>query len=187
VRRRRPAAGAAVLAVSLATGVIGGAARADSVHLYSYDPADVETRHAAGPLTFMFRKGLLHTTVLNLRSTEATATANLRPADEKALGPGGLAGALGSEPAERSLYQVEPGDEGAALISAFCPGARRAWMAFGPLKLNRDLTVRVIGAPAAGRAKLCRTLRFSFHGEWLLPPGRQIDPRELQRGRYPGT
>lgn len=177
----RPAA-AALLAVSLA-----GPARADTMHLYSYDPADAETRHAAGPLTFTFRKGLLHTTVLNLRSTEATATAYLHPADEKALGPGGLARALGPEPAERALYKVEPAEEGAALISAFCPGAARAWMAFGPLKLNRDLTVRVIGAPAVGPAKLCRTLRFSFHGEWLLPPGRSIDPRMLEHGRYPGT
>jgi hypothetical protein len=173
--------------VLLALTLGAAAARADTVHLYSYDPADAATRLAAGPLTFTFRKGLLHTTVLNLRSTEATATAYLHPADEKALGPHGLAGALGAEPEERGLYRVEPADEGAALISAFCPGAARAWMAFGPLKLNRDLTVRVIGAPAAGPAKLCRTLRFSFHGEWLLPPGRSIDPRSLQRGHYPGS
>jgi hypothetical protein len=175
------------IGVLLALNLGAVAARADTVHLYSYDPADAETRHASGPLTFTFRKGLLHTTVLNLRSTEATATAYLHPADERALGPHGLAGALGAEPAERGLYQVEPADEGAALISAFCPGAARAWMVFGPLKLNRDLTVRVIGAPAAGPAKLCRTLRFSFHGEWLLPPDRTIDPRQLQHGRYPGT
>jgi hypothetical protein len=166
---------------------LGGGARADALHLYSYDPADAETRHASGPLTFTVRKGLLHTTVLNLRSTEATATAYLRAADEKALGPRGLAGALGAEPAERGLYQVETKDEGAALISAFCPGATRAWMAFGPVKFDRDLTVRVIGAPASGAPKLCRTLRFSFRGEWLLPPGRAIDPRSLERSRYPGT
>jgi len=165
-----------------------GAARADTLHLYSYDPADAETRHTAGPLTFTVRKGLLHTTVLNLRSTEAAATADLRAADEKALGPRGLAGALGAEPAERGLYQVEAKDDGPALISAFCPGASRAWMAFGPVKFDRDLTVRVIGAPASGPAKLCRTLRFSFHGEWLtLPTTPPIDPRSLSRNRYPGT
>lgn len=182
MRRETLALSVALLAASLA-----GVARADTVHVYSYDPADADTRHAAGPLTFMVRKGLLHTTVLNLRSTEATATAYLRPADEKVLGPRGLAGALGAQAGERGLYQVEAKDEGAALISAFCPGAARAWMAFGPVKFDRDLTVRVIGAPAAGPAKLCRTLRFSFHGEWLQPPGRAIDPRELERGRYPGT
>jgi hypothetical protein len=164
------------------------AARADSLHLYSYDPADAATVRAAGPLTFAFRKGLLHTTLLNLRSTVAPATAYLRPADERALGRGGLARALGGQPAERNLYEVEPDEQGAALISAFCPGAKRAWMAFGPLRLNRDLNIQVVGAStASGEAKLCRTLRFSFRGEWRLPPGRQIDPRDLEHGRYPGT
>jgi hypothetical protein len=178
---------AATIALLLSLGQ-SGAARADTVHLFSYDPADADTRRAAGPLTFTVRKGLLHTTVLNLRSTEAVATAYLRPADEKVLGRGGLAAALGAKPVEGGLYQVEAKDDGPALISAFCPGAARAWMAFGPVKFDRDLTVRVIGAPAAGPAKLCRTLRFSFHGEWLAPPtGPAINARELERGRYPGT
>jgi hypothetical protein len=177
---------AAVVAVGLA---LAGAARADSFHLYSYDPADDATRQAAGPLTFTFRKGLLHTTVLNLMSTVAKATAYLRPTDERVLGRGGLVAAAGPAAAsDHDLYEVQPAEEGAALISAFCPGARRAWMAFGPLKLNRDLSVLVLGTPkAGGPPHLCRTLAFRFHGEWLLPPGRSIDPRDLQFGRYPGT
>ena len=180
------AAGFAAMSLGLA---LAGAASADSLHLYSYDPADAATRQAAGPLTFTFRKALLHTTVLKLMSTEATATAWLRPADDRALGRGGLPGVAGAESArDRDLYEVQPADEGAALISAFCPGAGRAWLAFSPLKLNRDLTVLVVGAPAAGGApRLCRTLAFRFHGEWLLPPGRGIDPRDLEFGRYPGT
>lgn len=159
-----------------------GGARADSVHLYSYDPADATTRQAAGPLTFTVKKGLFHTTVLNLRSTEATATAFVRRADEKALGRNARAAA-----AAGALYEVEGVDDGAALISAFCPGASRAWMVFGPLRRNRDLTVLVVGAPkAGGPAALCRTLTFSFHGEWVLPPGRAFDPRDLEHSRYPG-
>jgi hypothetical protein len=187
---RRSAQDALALAVTAAilAGGLAGPALADTVHLYSYDPADADTRHAAGPLTFTVRKGLLHTTVLNLRSTEAAATAYLRPVDEKTLGRGGMAAAVGAEPIERGLYEVEAKEDGAALISAFCPGAARAWMAFGPLKFDRDLTVQVIGAPASGAAKLCRTLRFSFHGEWLAPPSAPpINPHELDRHRYPGT
>lgn len=174
-------------------GALGGvaamtcAARADSIHLYSYDPADPATRRAAGPVTFTLRKGLLRDTVLNLRSTNAPATAYLRRVDDKGLGPGGLRGALG-QTADRDLYEVEPADDGQALIAALCPGYPRAWMAFSPLKLNRDLTVEVLGKPGgAGKVKLCHTLSFSFHGEWLLPPGRTINPRELERGRYPGS
>ncbi len=160
---------------------------AASIHLYSYDPADEATRQASGALTFTFDKGLFHLTMLNVRSTEAQATAYLHRADERALGAGGLVRVAGSPPAARDLYEVEPAAEGAALIGALCPGAGRAWMAFGPVHLDQDLTVLVIGAPAGKPAKLCRTLRFTFHGEWLSPPGRPIDPRDLERARYPGS
>jgi hypothetical protein len=176
------------IALVLAIGSAAGGVRAENIHLYSYDPADPTTRQAAGPLTFTFRKGLFHNTVLNLRSTEATATAYLRPADERALGHGGLARAGDIDPYARDLYLVDPAEDGAALIAAFCPGASRAWMAFGALRFDHDLTVQVIGASTAdGAPKLCRTLRFAFRGEWTLPPGRRIDARELERGRYPGN
>ena len=60
-------------------------------------------------------------------------------------------------------------------------------MAFGPVKFDRDLTVLVVGTPSAGGPpKLCRTLRFSFHGEWVLPPGRPFNPHDLDQRRYPG-
>jgi hypothetical protein len=183
----RFAVAAAILILAFEGLAPTGAARADSVHLYSYDPADAPTRQAAGPLTFAFRKSLLRVTVLKLMSTEAQATAYLRPADERALGKGVTGTAGPAALRDRALYEVRPAEEGGALISAFCPGADRAWMAFGPIKLNRDLSVLVLGAPAGGPAKLCRTLAFRFHGEWLLPPGRPIDPRELEFGHYPGT
>ena len=122
---RRLSQVAIVAAAVLEAGLGAGSARADDLHIYSYDPADADTRLAAGPLTFTVKKGLLHTTVLNLRSTEAPATAYLRPADERALGQGGLAAAVGAQPAERELDQVEPAKEGAALIAASvrAPGA----------------------------------------------------------------
>jgi hypothetical protein len=178
---------AATLALVIAALGAPGAARADEIRLFSYDPADAATREASGALTFTFRKGLLRNTLINLRSTEAPATADLRRADEHALGRGGLSRVIGAQSAERDVYAVEHTDEGDALIAALCPGAAQAWMAFGQLHFDRDLTVRVIGAPAkGGAAKLCRTLKFSFHGEWRVPPTRAIDPRELERRRFPG-
>ena len=179
----------AFAAVAVAATLAAGAAATDSLHMYSYDPADAGTRAAAGPLTFTFSKGLLKNTVLNIRSTEAPATADLKRADERALGAHGLAGVIGARAPERDLYQVESADEGEALVSAFCPGAKRAWMAFGPLKFNRDLKVLVLGEPAKGGAvALCRTLSFAFHGEWAFPAGRPIDPREVAPpSRYPGA
>jgi hypothetical protein len=165
-----------------------GPARADNIHLYAYDPADSVTRQAAGPLTFTFKKGLLHNTLLNVMSTEAEATAVVRRVDDNALGHGGLAKMAGITTQERDLYEVESIEEGPAMISAFCPGSARAWMAIGPLRLNRDLTVLVIGQPEkGGGARLCKTLQFSFHGEWLGPPERAIDPRSLEPRRFPGA
>jgi hypothetical protein len=186
VKGRRAAFRRATRAIlASAATLMAGASAAGTIHLYSYDPADADTREAAGPLTFTFDKGLLHNTMLNVRSTEAEATAYLHRADDRVLGAGGLMRIAGSPAMARDLYEVEPSAEGSALIGAFCPGAARAWMAFGPVRLDRDLTVLVIGGPAGQPPKLCRTLHFYFHGEWLVPPGRSIDPRELERPRFP--
>ena len=175
--------------VALAAGLIAGPALADSLHMFSYDPADSGTRTAAGPLTFTFSKGLLRNTVLNIRSTEAPATADLKRVDERGLGRGGLNAVIGARAPERDLYQVETADQGEALVSAFCPGSKQAWMVFGRLKLNRDLKVLVLGEPAkGGPVTLCRTLSFAFHGEWAFPAGRPIDPRDVTPPtRYPGA
>lgn len=153
---------------------------ADAVRLYSYDPANDETRTAAGPLTFEFRQGLFHTTMISVRATEAQATAGLKSVRESDLGPTGLTSLIGAA-AERDLYEVKSDQDGAALIAAFCPGSTRAWMAFGKPRLSRDLRVYVL-APGAGGGpvRLCRTLDFSFHGAWRLPAGRtttsDLDP-----------
>jgi hypothetical protein len=154
------------MAVTLA----GGAAAA--THIYSYDPADAATREAAGPLTFEIHKPLIGPTkVLNLRSTVAAADADLKPATDRDLGPGGLAGLIGPRAAERQIYEIAPAEQGAALISALCPGAKRAWMAFSDFGFNEPLKIAVLSAPAApAKTRVCRTLAYDFHGEWSGPP-----------------
>lgn len=181
----KPSRVLAVAAAFCALG-LGGAARADSIHLYSFDPADAETVKAAGPLTFTVRRSLFRSTLLDLRSTTAPATAYLKRVDPRVLGPGRMVGASGLSAGERALYEVDPRAEGAALIAAFCPGASRAWIAAGPLRFDRPFSLLVIGAAGAGAPRLCRTLAFNFHGEWRAPPAvPRIDPRDLERGRYP--
>jgi hypothetical protein len=150
-----------VLVVALA---IVAPARADTMHFYSYDPGDTATRAAAGPVTLQVRKGLLHATVLNLRSTEAEATADLKPASPGSLGPGGLAGVTGVGSGERSLYAVGSADQGEALINALCPGAKRGWMALGKVGVNQDLSIAVIGQTPGQPPRLCHALAYSFHG-----------------------
>jgi len=160
----------AILATALAA--TASAAQAN-VRIFSYDPADAATQAAAGPLTFEFDQRLIFIKVLRVRSTQGQAAADLKPASEGALGPGGLTRLIGAQSHERDLYEVEAADQGADLIHAFCPGSTRAWMAFGKLAEDRDLTVRVLGdTPGGGPARLCRTFDFSFHGEWRVPEGR---------------
>jgi hypothetical protein len=172
----------ALVPLALAT-----SARAD-MHLYSYDPADDGSRDTAGPVTLQVRKGLLHTTVLNLRSTVAQATADLQPADEHALGGGGLAAVVPPGDGERDLYEVQKKDEGPELVAALCPGASRAWLAFSRIGMDRDLKIAVIGAAPGKPARLCHSLAYSFHGEWRAPPtGPILQERDLPHGRFPGS
>ena len=165
-----------------------GAAQASMMHLYSYDPADDGARDAAGPVTLQVRQGLFHTTVLNLRSTVAQATADLRPSDARALGGGGLAAVLPPGGEEQDLYEVQKKDEGSELVSALCPGASRAWLAFSRVGMDRDLKIAVIGAAPGKPARLCHVLAYSFHGEWRAPPtGLILRESDLPHGRFPGS
>jgi hypothetical protein len=158
---------------------LAGPARA-AVRVFSYDPVDDATRRVAGDLTFRFRQRLIFVTVLNIISTEGRAQADLKPADDKVLGHGGLSRLIGDNAPERDLYEVEPSDEGAEMIHAFCPGSARAWLAFSRMTEARPLRVQVIGDnPAGGPARLCHTLDFNFHGEWKLPSGPGVPERDL--------
>jgi len=182
----RRAAVCGLLCIALAALAVSAPARAANRRMFSYDPADDATRHVAGALTIEFNQHLASTSVLTVRSTEGDATARLAHAGEGGLGPGGLGRLIGGGAAERDLYAVLPADQGAAMIAAFCPGSRHAWMAFPRLRANRDIRIQVLGdSTAAGAARLCHTLRFSFHGEWRLPPGPQVDERLMRRPSFP--
>lgn len=176
---RTPKLRLACAAFLCAAAFAGSAAAA--VRIFSYDPADDATRHVAGDLTFEFSQRLIFTRVLDIHSTEGRASAELKPASERLLGPGGLSRLIGPGGRERDLYEVEPADQGVELIHAFCPGSSRAWLAFGRLVEGRPLRVRVIGDnPAGGPARLCQTLDFQFRGEWKQPSiSRSVPERDL--------
>ncbi len=156
-----------------------------SVRIFSYDPSDDATRRVAGDLTFRFKQRLIFVTVLNIISTEGKAQADLKPSDDKVLGHGGLSRLIGANAPERDLYEVEPGDEGAEMIHAFCPGSARAWLAFSRMVEARPLRVQVIGdSPAGGPARLCHTLDFNFRGEWKLPSGPGVRERDMIQPKH---
>lgn len=162
--RRSAALASFVLAL-----IAGGAAHA-SLRQLSFDPANAETKVAAGGITFLVSQGMFGQTVLKMRATEAKATADLTRADSAALGRGGLVGAIGPAASERTLYAIADKDDGPALVAALCPGSKHGWIALSRVAYGADLQAVVIG-DAPGGAHRCRTLDFTFHGEWRLPAG----------------
>jgi hypothetical protein len=173
------------LAIVAAATVAGSAAAA--TRIFSYDAGNDVTRRVAGDLTFQFNQRLIFTTVLNIRSTEGRASADLKPADEHVLGGGGLNRLVGAASQERDLYEVKANGEGVELIHAFCPGSSRAWLAFSRMVEARPLRVQVIGdTPGGGGARLCHTLDFNYRGEWKLPSSTPpIRPSDLKEPRFP--
>ena len=169
-RRRQIAAAVAGLAAGAALALAGPAAAAK--HVYSYDSATPLTRKMTeNGLTFVFDKGLMSQRVLKLIETHDVGQADLKPASEHDLGPGGLSALIGSEAHERDLYEITANGDGIALRRALCRGSDRAWLAFGRLKVGEDLRIQALGHdPVTGSIRLCMTLDYSFHGEWTLPP-----------------
>ncbi len=93
------AAAAAMLALASTAGA--------TIRQFSYDPADADTRLAAGGVTFMVNQTLLGgVRVLKMRATEAKATAELERVDQGVLGQGGLARAVGRAAPEHTLYRI---------------------------------------------------------------------------------
>lgn len=149
-----------------------GPAMAGEDRIFSYDPVNEAARTlASGGLTFVFRKSTFGgTRVLKILSTQEKGTAELKPASENELGPGGIDGLVGRKVDEHALYEIAHEGQGEPLIRAACPGSDRAWLAFGSLRSDRELVIHAIGRNAqSGKVHLCATLEFSWHGEWKLP------------------
>jgi hypothetical protein len=172
------------LALVAATAVAQSAAA--GVRVFSYDAGNDVTRRVAGDLTFQFNQRLIFTTVLNIRSTEGRASADLKPVDEHVLGGGGLNRLVGAGSQERDLYEVRANGEGVELIHALCPGSSRAWLSFSRLVEGKPLRVQVLGDTPGGAAHLCHTLDYNYRGEWKVPnTAPPIRPSDLKEPRFP--
>ena len=161
----------ALIAMALAALVASTPAAAASLKVYSYDPADAATKaRVDNGLTFAFDKNLVGFRVKEVFATQAKASALVDPADEKELGAP-LARLLPAGAPEHALYRVRNEEEGLAMVKALCPGSSRGWLVFGTLRARQGLTVHALGDdPAnAGKARLCATMNFIFHGEWVMP------------------
>jgi hypothetical protein len=140
--------------------------------IYSYDSANplTEQMTEAG-LTFVFDRSLMSTRVREIIETNDVGHAEVRPVSQSELGPGGLEALIGAGAHERDLYEIVPAGDGLALIKALCPGADRAWLAFGALRVDEPLRIHALGRDAAsGRSRKCITLDYTYHGQWALAP-----------------
>lgn len=158
-------------AAALALCVAGPAAAAET-RIFSYDPVNEPARVLAyGGLTFVFRKSAFGgTRLLKVISTRDQGSAELKAAAEKDLGPDGIDGVLGRKVPEHDLYEIDHKGQGDPLIRAACPGSDQAWLAFGPLRANSELIIHAFGrSGSSGKAHLCASLEFVWHGEWKLP------------------
>ena len=60
--------------------------------------------------------------------------------------------------------------------------ADRAWLAFGPLRVDQPLRIHALGRdPATGRSRKCITLDYTYHGQWALQPPELPQPDRSDR------
>ncbi len=167
---------------AMLSGLAAATATLAAEHMFSYDPANAQTRALVdNGLTFVFEKSPMRFRVTEVLATQAKAKAALEPAGERELGAS-LNRLLPERAVEHDLYRITDQGEGPAMVHAFCPGSTKGWLVFGGVKARRDLVVHVLGDdPAAGKAKLCATLSFTYRGEWNMPNG---DPRRSRNPPY---
>jgi hypothetical protein len=174
-------AGAALFACLAVTALAGPAAAVKRI--YSYDSANALTEQMTeAGLTFVFDRSLMSTRVREIIETNDVGHADVRPASPSALGPGGIEALIGAGAHERDLYEIEPAGDGLALIKALCPGSDRAFLAFGPLRVDQPLRIHALGHdPATGRSRKCITLDYTYHGQWALAPPELPQPDRSDR------
>ena len=171
----------ACLILLIAAGLATPAAAARRIYSYDSANASTEAMTEAG-ITFVFDKSPMRQRVLQLIETNDIGQAELVPASDRDLGPGGLGAVLPSDADERDLYEITDKDDGKPLKNALCRGSDRTFLAFGKLKTESDLRVRAIGYDAkTGSSRLCITLDYTFHGEWALAPPPLPQPDRTDR------
>jgi hypothetical protein len=154
-----------------------------SQHIYSFDSATpITQRMTENGLTFIVEKSVMITRVKRLLETQDVGAADLQPAPESVLGRGGLDALIGRDARERTLYAITDKEDGVALGHALCHGSTHVWLAFGRVRQGEDLRVHALGDdPLTGKARLCVTLDYAFHGEWTLPPAILPQPDRTDR------
>ncbi len=158
----------AIAAVSLTA--IAVPAQAADRRMVSFDSASSEARRLTGAgLTFVFTRQYFRTSILAVRAT-AVPVGVVPKASRDGSVNRQLDALLGPDAGKGELYEIDPDKaEGKVMITAFCPGATKGWLAVGPVYTRKPLRVHAFGDDGAGGIKLCAAMDFTWRGEWQMP------------------
>jgi hypothetical protein len=163
--------GGAILALGL---IAAPAAMAADRRMVTFDSASPDARRLTGAgLTFVFTRSFFRTRILAVRATAVPVGIIPRPSRDGQIN-GQLDSLMGPDRGRGELYEIDAEKgEGRVMIQAFCPGARRGWLAIGSVYARKPLRVHAFGDDGTGGVRLCAAMDFSWRGEWTLPqPGR---------------
>jgi len=155
-----------------------GPAQAADKRMVTYDSASPAAQRMTGAgLTFVFTKSLFRTRVLAVRATAVPVAVIVRPSGDRDVNRQ-LDALMCADARTGTLYELEPGEaQGQVMVTAFCPGSTRGWLAIGTIAHARPMRVHAFGDdPATGEPRLCGAMDFDWRGEWRTPRENQADP-----------
>lgn len=164
----RPLFLAGLAAVSL-TAVAAPAQAADK-RMVTWDSASSEARRLTGAgLTFVFTRQYFRTNILAVRATAVPVGVVPKASRDGDINRQ-LDGLMGPDAGRGEFYEIDPEKaEGKVMITAFCPGSTKGWLAIGPVYTRKPLRVHAFGDDGAGGVKLCAAMDFTWKGEWQMP------------------
>ncbi|MFN4288568.1 MAG: hypothetical protein ACK4E3_08745 [Brevundimonas sp.] len=151
----------AVAALMVATPALAQQA----TRFYSYDPANDEAQRMTRGITLEVRRGLFGASqVQRFYSTEARGSAELERVSTTAP-----LRALPAGAGETNVYRIAEAGDGRALGRALCPGTLETWLVIGRVRARSDIRLHAVGRTEAGEMRLCRTMSYTYRGEWSVP------------------
>lgn len=146
-------------------------AQAAVKRMVTYDSASPDAKRLTGAgLTFVFTKSMIGgARILAIRATAVPVGVIPKP-----LNDGNtvrkLDALMGEDARTGTLYEIDPeAAEGKVMVQAFCPGAKKGWLAIGPIAHQREMRVHAFGADETGETRLCAVMDFAWRGEWRMP------------------
>lgn len=167
-----------LLAITAVAMLAAMPAQAADKRMVTYDSASPAAQRMTGAgLTFVFAKSLFRTRVLAVRATAVPVAVIVRPSGDRDTNRK-LDALMGEEARTGTLYEIEPGEaQGQVMVTAFCPGSTRGWLAIGAIVHAKPMRMHAFGDdPATGEPRLCGAMDFDWRGEWRTPRENQADP-----------